>query len=84
MKTLVKTVQLVLLGSLMQACAIPLYHTQAPEYATDPVCGMKVDKSEAYVYKYEGVKYYFDSYNCKSVFKMSPKSYTTNKCADSK
>ena len=52
-----------------------------PQYETDLVCGMKVGKSEAYTYKYENKKYFFDSYNCKQTFKMNPKKYLENKCA---
>ena len=52
-----------------------------PEYAVDLVCNMKVQISEAYKYKYEGKKYYFDSYTCKQSFKMNPKKFINNQCA---
>ncbi len=48
---------------------------------TDPVCGMKVNKSESYDLKYKGQNYYFDSYECKETFKMNPEKFIKNKCA---
>lgn len=41
----------------------------------DIVCGMKVDKSVAYTYKYKGVEYFFDSKDCKASFKMNPEKF---------
>ena len=55
-----------------------------PQYEIDIVCGMKVDKSEAYTYKYKEKKYYFDNYNCKETFKMNPEKFLKNKCTDVK
>ena len=49
---------------------------------TDLVCGMKVDKSEAYIWKYQNTKYYFCGYDCKHVFEMEPEKYINNKCVD--
>ncbi|MFI5148214.1 MAG: YHS domain-containing protein [Bacteroidia bacterium] len=46
----------------------------------DLVCGLQVDKSEAYKYKYAGVVYYFDTYNCKEVFIRSPEKFIKNQC----
>ena len=44
--------------------------------ATDPVCGMKVDKDEAAAtYKYEGEKFYFCAPGCKKRFKEDPEKY---------
>jgi YHS domain-containing protein len=57
---------------------------KTPQYVIDPVCGMKVDKSEAYRYKYQGATYYFDNYNCKQSFKMTPEKFLNNKCVNSK
>jgi YHS domain-containing protein len=51
-------------------------------YEVDPVCKMKVDKSEAYVWKYKGNKYFFDTYNCKETFKMNPEKFLAKGCAD--
>ena len=48
------------------------------EHSTDLVCNMKVNKSEAYTYKYKDVEYFFDSKNCKEVFKMNPEKFLKN------
>ena len=45
---------------------------------------MKVNKSEAYTYKYKDKKYYFDNYSCKEAFKMNPGKFINSKCADTK
>jgi YHS domain-containing protein len=45
------------------------------ETSTDLVCGMKVNKTQAYTYKYKDVEYYFDSKNCKESFKMNPEKF---------
>jgi len=47
----------------------------------DPVCGVKVNKTESYDLKYKGVNYYFDSYECRETFKMNPEKFVKNKCA---
>ncbi len=49
-----------------------------PESSTDLVCGMKVNKSEAYNYKYKDVEYFFDSKDCKEAFKMNPEKFVKN------
>ena len=42
----------------------------------DPVCGMKVKKSEAAaVSKYKGKKYYFCAVGCKEKFDKEPDKY---------
>lgn len=61
----------------LSSCA--LFKNSPVEYAIDPVCGMKVSKSEAFNSKYNGNEYYFDSYNCKESFKMNPENYVKNK-----
>ena len=48
------------------------------ENSTDFVCGMKVNKSEAYTYEYKGVEYFFDSKDCKEAFKMNPEKFIKN------
>jgi YHS domain-containing protein len=48
------------------------------ENSTDLVCGMKVNTSEAYSYKYKGVEYFFDNKNCKESFKMNPEKFIKN------
>jgi len=46
--------------------------------ATDPVCLMKVEKSEkSLTYKYKEKTYYFCSENCKEEFKEEPEKYLT-------
>jgi YHS domain-containing protein len=66
-----KTLGLVIVISIMlNACSLFKY----PEtvFETCPVCHMSIDRSDALVYKYKDVKYYFDKYECKQVFKMNP------------
>jgi Cu+-exporting ATPase len=48
------------------------------------VCGMKVDKSEAFTSKYKGKIYYFDSVDCKKTFEMNPQKFVDNKCVEKK
>jgi len=55
---------------MMNGCS--LFKYPETEYVTCPVCHMSVDKSDALIYKYNDVKYYFDKYECKQVFKMNP------------
>jgi len=44
--------------------------------AADPICLMKIDKSEnALNYKYKGETYYFCSENCQNEFKNNPDKY---------
>jgi YHS domain-containing protein len=54
------------------------------EMVIDIVCGMKVDKSEAYISEYKGKKYYFDKVECKKTFEMNPKKFIDNKCVEKK
>jgi len=67
---------------VLSDCAI--FKKKSVEYAMDPVCNMKVQKSDAYKYKYADKKYYFDSYECKQSFIMNPKTFLENKCATPK
>lgn len=46
----------------------------------DPVCGMVVNVSESYDWKYGNEKYYFDSYECKQAFESNPKNFLFKKC----
>ena len=71
-----------LMVSVLGSCKLLVAHP--PVYVIDSVCGMKVDKSEAYEWKYNGVKYYFDTYNCKEAFKMNPEKVIENKCVETK
>lgn len=66
------------------SCKILKAPKKLPEYAVDIVCGMKVDKAEAYDWKYNGTKYYFDTYSCKEIFKMNPEKFIENKCIEIK
>ena len=43
--------------------------------ATDPVCGMSVDKSTARTLEYEGRTYYFCSDHCMATFEADPERY---------
>jgi YHS domain-containing protein len=44
--------------------------------ATDPVCGMQVDETEAkWTSEYEGKTYYFCSPGCMKSFEESPEQY---------
>ncbi len=82
-KTLTKTMLLALISAIIfvSSCkTLKNNNTSSEELMTDLVCGMKVSKSEAYTWEYEGKKYYFDSYNCKATFEMNPKKYIDNKC----
>jgi Cu+-exporting ATPase len=46
------------------------------EEVTDPVCGMKISKSDAVAtVEYEGKTYYFCSQDCADSFRESPKDY---------
>ena len=74
MKTLQKITLLIVLVALISSCA-SLKGNSASDNKIDPVCGMKVDKSDAFHYKYEGKTYYFDKYECKETFKMNPQKF---------
>ena len=67
---------------VLQSCSFLFYPEKSPVYATDLVCGMKVNKTDAYVWRYKGSKYYFDNYNCKAIFKMNPEKFLNNKCVN--
>lgn len=78
MKTLQKIATVIVLFTLLSSCST-LKNNSVKESRIDPVCGMTVDKSDAYHYKYEGKKYYFDKYECKQTFIMNPKKFIDNK-----
>jgi YHS domain-containing protein len=55
-------------------------HDQAEEIAVDPVCGMKVKKSEAAAtFEYKEKTYYFCMEGCKKKFKADPEKYLKKK-----
>lgn len=42
----------------------------------DPVCGMRVEKTDAAgMYEHKGVMYYFDSEECMKLFYQDPERY---------
>lgn len=46
------------------------------EQVTDPVCSMKINKSDAVAtVEHEGKTYYFCSQDCADSFKQSPEDY---------
>lgn len=50
------------------------------EKATDPVCGMEVDKSDpSATYEYKGETYYFCAPGCKKKFKDNPEDFLEDK-----
>lgn len=73
---------LLLCAGILESCKVFSANTIA--MVTDPVCGMKVEKGEAFTYKYKSEKYYFCSYNCKETFKMNPEKILTKNCDDKK
>jgi YHS domain-containing protein len=78
------TISAVVILICMAISSCSIFKSSTPEYAIDPVCGMKVDKAEAYTSKYNGQKYYFDNYNCRESFKMNPESILAKKKCDVK
>jgi YHS domain-containing protein len=49
--------------------------------ATDPVCGMQVDRSKAVRLEHAGHTYYFCSEHCRAQFETDPDGYATVKPA---
>jgi YHS domain-containing protein len=56
-----------------------LFYLTARRGATDPVCGMKVDRSRAVLAEYGGRTYYFCSEHCRSQFEVDPDAYIHGK-----
>ena len=49
------------------------------ETATDPVCGMEVEKEEtAAITRHEGQTYYFCAPGCKQMFDRNPEAYLSD------
>ncbi len=42
---------------------------------TDPICGMKVDKTTKFTSNFKGKTYYFCAENCKKTFDKDPEKY---------
>ncbi len=53
-----------------------LFYLTARRGATDPVCGMKVDRSKALRAEHAGRTYFFCSEHCRSQFQADPDGYT--------
>jgi uncharacterized protein len=53
-----------------------LFYLTARRGATDPVCGMKVDRSKALTAEHAGRTYFFCSEHCRSQFQADPDGYT--------
>jgi uncharacterized protein len=54
-----------------------LFYLTARRGATDPVCGMKVDRSRALRAVHAGRTYFFCSERCRARFKADPESYVS-------
>jgi len=52
-----------------------LFYLTVRRGATDPVCGMKVDRSKALRLQHAGHTYYFCSQHCRSQFEADPDAY---------
>jgi YHS domain-containing protein len=53
-----------------------LFYLTARRGSTDPVCGMKVDRSKALTVEHAGRTYFFCSEHCRSQFQADPDMYT--------
>ena len=53
-----------------------LFYLTARRGATDPVCGMKVDRSKALRAVRAGRTYFFCSEDCRAQFEADPEAYT--------
>jgi YHS domain-containing protein len=78
----IKLLGLVIIIAHISACSV--FKNTAPVYEIDPVCHMKVDKAEAFKWKYNGVEYYFDNINCEETFKMDPENILKKNNCDPK
>jgi uncharacterized protein len=56
-----------------------LFYLTARRGATDPVCGMRVDRAKAQRVEYAGRTYYFCSDHCRVQFEADPAGYTQAK-----
>ncbi|HXU25847.1 MAG TPA: YHS domain-containing protein, partial [Bacteroidia bacterium] len=65
---------------IANSCNIVKSESAYKEFYMDPVCNMKVVKSNSFDYKYKGTFYHFDNVDCKEAFKLNPEKFTGNKC----
>jgi YHS domain-containing protein len=56
-----------------------LFYLTVRRGATDPVCGMKVDRAKALRLEHAGRTYYFCSEHCRGQFEADPDGYTRGK-----
>jgi YHS domain-containing protein len=60
---------------LLTSCSVFKPDFKGVEFATCPVCKMKVNTSEGYQMTFNGTTYFFDIVECKNVFKMNPERF---------
>jgi hypothetical protein len=58
-----------------------LFWLTARRGATDPVCGMKVDRAKAVTKEFGGETYYFCSTHCRHAYEVDPHQYTRGNAA---
>jgi YHS domain-containing protein len=73
-----KAATALVLIAIITSCASK--KSSGDEAVMDIVCGMKVNKSESFDSKYQGRKYYFDSYDCKKSFDTNPQIFVLKSC----
>jgi YHS domain-containing protein len=56
-----------------------LFWLTARRGATDPVCGMKVERAHALRAAVDGATYFFCSPHCRSAFEQDPRRYVTTR-----
>lgn len=74
-KDLIKNLLVSVMFLSILSCASFKSESSDAEAAICPVCKMKVNTSEGYQLKLNGVMYYFDDVDCKKVFKMNPERF---------
>ncbi len=72
------------ISTIFSYCSLFNYKDKNEAEVVDIVCGMKVKKSEAYISKYKGENYYFDTNNCKKAFEMNPQKFIDSKWEEAK
>jgi uncharacterized protein len=65
-----------ILNILALAIFAALFYLTVRRGSTDPVCGMKVDRSKALTAEHAGRTHYFCSEHCRSQFQADPDAYT--------